>query len=522
MDNFNIHTFDVGQGLFNFVCERYKDGEKEKTYCGIIDCGSHIRTKKNYQLRIKDIANKMKAEYKNAPLDYVFISHQDEDHWNYLLDFLEYYYDFSFYDWNTKLETHGFKSLFRLRKENYESRQYSWLEQCIFFRDNYYFTRTYFINDYFDICNGNFPEMRISIEGENIEYTFSLNTKCNIALNTCQGKKKSIQVQKVKITTGLISKEWTCKEPFDINNINKEIIALYLAKTRIFGEMKATAIQSMLEKIMLSMIIDVETITKNNGKKINIGQIKVGGLNWGVEAIKFKKKLGAIEFVQDCPCCLYRIENRRLNPDLYVELNGIRKRKNDSIKKNASSMMVHYICDVDGDKFNAFFPGDATHHTFDRCNEKLEGIKIDYLVAPHHGSYKTNVVVDEDKQPSENQPVDQFVSRTRPKDVVFSARHNVFGHPNNIAAEKITKNVEEKMEQHQYVTFKENFPSKLDVKRGDTGCCWTDTEKKMCTTEFNEDIFFENGTISFTKGKTVLASYEQGDNDLILFDDMFI
>ena len=514
MGDLNIHTFNIGQGLFNFVCEQYTEGEEEKTYCGIIDCGSHIGTKGDFQGRIEEIAADMKSRYGNAALDYVIISHQDEDHWNYLISFLQSYYEFSFDQWNIRGEGKG---LFRVWENKY-------CERCRQWGNRYFYRRVYIINQYFNFCNA-FPKMMMTEHEGNIKYSFSLGKACCVAVRATRDKYAQINVVETSVKAKYAENRWQYESPLRPDDIDKVSIAKFMYDNNILGRTAESAIVTMLTELMKHLDINIAQILQNegrSGKKIYIKKMMTGGFDWGQDAEKIREILRLIGVLSNYPCALFRVENRKWKFVCDSGFYDIKKIKANAIRKNASSLMIFYTCSKNDVDYSAFFPGDATFHSFDRYINiiRKQEIAIDYLVAPHHGSFNTNIVLDKtgEEVPYKSQPLSKFVNVTEPQNVVFSARHDIFGHPNKRVAEILSAETRDDVAQHLFIAYglaysKQNGWEEKYVM---------DTKDSIYTTESNGDITYINDEVVFEMTGLNTGLHKSISNNLTVLDDMFI
>lgn len=414
-----VTTYNVGQGLFNLLVETDSVGNH---FCGLIDCGTIAAASKESVDGILDDASERINQI--GHLDFIVISHQDEDHWNLLLRLLcelyptdlvknRYLIDDKLVKMSTSskvIETEimeeksyqlihvdsSYKSVLQVKREEekicyyYKIRATSWEEwgddiPCFSVQveksDKIYNRNSLVISPYSEI------EYVPPIYGVDLEEE---------------------DLKRIILTQIGVAPFW-----YSVINdaVEKQFINLWEKKDEIdhFEEYKSDAIDRSVYHTKIYL----------GGSKRSFGYLKLE------ETLQL---FGNVEVVENG--ILYLAQGDYLGYDK-VALEDISEYQNQSlnqtaIMRNATSLMMAYM----SIKEKLFFPGDATIQTFHALNNiKKDFLYLDYMIAPHHGSRKTNIAMDERGIMERTQPVKQFVEKHQPTILVFSANHTKFGHP---------------------------------------------------------------------------------------------
>ena len=186
MSDVKVYTFNIGQGLFNLLTEETAD----KKFCAIFDCGtlntSYPVIEENLNLAVQ-IINEF------GGLDLIVISHQDEDHWNKMLNLIEKCYKINIdNNWIFNETNHRYlrkvSSTYELLKEDYYNifDIYKYIE-----KDTYILDKHYCINE-------NELELEVNINTDNNKINYDIfiidneiyKIGLNINVNNCEYNKK--------------------------------------------------------------------------------------------------------------------------------------------------------------------------------------------------------------------------------------------------------------------------------------------------------------------------------------------
>lgn len=414
-----VTTYNVGQGLFNLLIETDSEGNH---FCGLFDCGTIAAA---YENSPEDILENASERIKQiGHLDFIVISHQDEDHWNLLIKLLCKIYP-------TDLERKRYIIDDKLVKVSTDSKI---IETEIMKEESYQLMHVDFSYK---------STLRVKREEEKICYDYKIkgndteeledDIPCFSVYVEKSGRtynRNSLiispysEIDYVPPIYGVDLEEEDLKRiiltqidyaPFWYNITNKAVKKrfkyLWEKKDEIdhFEEYKSDAIDRS--------VYDTEIYL--GGSKRSFGYLRLE------ETLQLFGNVNVIE-----NGILYLMHGNFLAHDK-VALVDISEYEEQSlnqraIMRNATSLMAVYKS-ID-QKF--FFPGDATIQTFNALNAiKKDFLYLDYMTAPHHGSRKTNIAMDEKGIMESQQPVKQFVKKHQPSIVVFSAKHNKFGHP---------------------------------------------------------------------------------------------
>lgn len=411
-----VTTYNVGQGLFNLLVETDSVGNH---FCGLIDCGTIAAASKESVDGILDDASERINQI--GHLDFIVISHQDKDHWSLLLKLLgKIYSDSSVQSKWLLVES---QKLIRLE----EKRSTIKLE---FFKSS---DRYECVID--DLAYRSQISVSYSIGGP--QFVLDINDNLNDENDSEYH------------FFHMFGYEWDDKYYFEIK-LDKYKKALCFVKDTE-EDVKNTVLQCIRENeyaaaITKAMSTRFERLWEKRdevkkydeyksqaiSRTIHDTQIYLGGRERTSGYVHLQEVLqlfGKVECKDNGVLYISKndsFKHYRIGVEEVLLGNENQKISQNAILRNATSLMAVYTS-MENEIF--FFPGDATIHTF-YAFTIVEFISINYMTAPHHGSYNTNFVIDDEGQIAENQPVKQFIEQHSPDVVVFSAKHDKFGHPN--------------------------------------------------------------------------------------------
>lgn len=447
MSDVKVYTFNIGQGLFNLLTEE----TAHKKFCAIFDCGtlntSYPVIEENLNLAVQ-IINEF------GGLDLIVISHQDKDHWSLCMELLVKYYKLEPNQWyfnenNNMYIKYMDKNFFveTLSKSDdwFVLHEYSYVSQngeCrLYFKDNQKILYSnYYVKD--KPLSYKIYDNDIDIQIDNINKTYTLD-------NISDLRKDLGNIMLFYSINGCIRQDKACY----INNTN---------------------------------IIPPDNCLNTN---INIPEIILGGSSREVPYLNFIEKLkffGDIIEMEEANC-----RHIDYKGSIKHDILGfsIQPQKIEHIKNATSTISVYQY---DNSK-SIIFPGDATYHVFDSLCEKIYvSAPVELLIAPHHGSFDTNILVDDNGNllPDDNQPFLHFLSVIQPKAVFISALLSKFGHPDLKFLEYVSKFAQS------------SYPHKIVYKNKSI----SDKNK-------------ENEIIKYVKKKAVFST-ESNSNKYLLFPDI--
>lgn len=470
---YEVNTYNVGQGLFNLV-RIFDDNNSECLFCGIFDCGSIANPARTQN----DVIEKA-ADYLKERCDCIVISHQDRDHWSYLKEVLRLSNE------EIKLDTwyirHGIDEYVRIMQEGITSYVETFYTRP--FPKGTTFTRSCTTSQYSASLTRRMYEknqFKMEIEAGVDDITAKLYIT--------GGKAKGVVYYEKIWLSGTNEYDDTVAEV----NLRDKIRGYIHANPDIFGIKNMGEPEGLLDEICKVLDCSIpDTIDDYEVIDSQIPIIVLGGAypSHNYKALgKFMSLLGRVRYEVNA-----LFFNKKLEP-IFGEIAVIHNLSDYSgqsyiglaIRRNATSTIT---CFGLGGK-NILFPGDATIHTFGNMKEWLYDSKVillDYITAPHHGSYKTNIVLNNEGNRSTSQPVISFFEELRPRTVVVSAWHEKYGHPHC-----------------DVVAFMEECAEKL-IGKHKIGVCYSldnyndytakDCEKKLYTTELSGDIIWKDGDV---------------------------
>lgn len=495
--SYEVTTYNVGQGLFNLVIEVNDEGV---SFCGIFDCGSiYYHPIIDKQAVLDDAACKIRWV---GGLNCIVISHQDLDHWSWLIELLEKLYVFNF-DYNIWYMSD--KSRYTYKKNKLENLN-------IFTRDRYWYDRksgTQRLNYTSGYGNENYMIMIHYIQSENlaswkIKIELESNEALDIAVNTEIVNGDYLPEFVIKSRDGLYAEYNGTAD--DVINILKQYVGEW-ADGMLLSDRMAPGIDKALEAIWKNVLnLNIGGCICHLGDAW-IPYVYIGGAYENDGYRHLYEFLSAFSNVKKLSGSV--LEINFAGAEKVLKLNNVEsivERCNKAIKRNATSLVTYYVL---GDNYALFFPGDATFHTFSDLLNVRElycyrcfGVAI----APHHGSHDTNII---QNAGMDSQPVGAFFNSVcQVENMVFSAHHKIFGLPKECVVEMLCNKVRE---DEQYVAHNIVVCDLLKNAKIE------ETTKCIYTTECTEKIICRDGKVQ------VFQTFEKKTVKKILPpDDMFI
>lgn len=413
MANCRVKIYNVGQGLFSLLLEEREDG----VFCALFDCGTSGR--RNSELSKEALfTDAVGLIQQSKGLDYIVISHQDRDHWSYLLDLMRAVYG----------EKIGEEGQWQIRNGSL----------------NYAVCNN---SDSIEWCTKNDKGLlysELNREGSKLSYvqdSKSVNYIAEFYVNKFYYKITCKETgADSNITVFIRDQKRNIKKVFGNQGIDQ--IGAAVAETCnageigkvITGKARRTAC-SNLKKIYKMSDKKVESLIKNakvldpqyGGKQM---KIIMGGAEGGYSYQLLKQKMASFGSVTERDSILLKMNIKGSTPisnlGIVADISKKAPWRADAIRKNATSVVVCYKTQ-DGNYL--LFPGDATVHVFGSLSKKLGDVNCALMVAPHHGAYNTNYVLDADFNLSLTQPFWEMLDSIQPERVFISAYHTKHGHP---------------------------------------------------------------------------------------------
>lgn len=427
-----VTTYNIGQGLFNLVCERFDNGE---TRCGVVDCGTLMQTRFYFtDDKLVNAVNKIKKDGKPC-LSYIVISHQDNDHWSKILDLIGKLYNV---DQEAKYKNSEDTIAFVYKMGPSTSISKCWKSEDGRDSYSYFKEELWYEISALSIYMDDKIDVNIKIKSNNL--VNNIINMARISFTAVKNKQAEGAIDVIAIeditnendieTYNKVSKD----RPVDFET-SKGIIAELMKKH--LGYMAVTSIRKYLDDACEDIhtwfqikkeITDTESVFDPPEQL----RIYLGGIERGHSYCVLGTILSCFGEVQDMDSCILYFGEENFEPERYqIEIDddlGVlsdQMMTSRAISRNATSIMTLI---QNGGKY-ILLPGDATLHAFSAALGLFKNTLIDLMIAPHHGSYHTNVLLDGDKKEDKNQPVKEFFKITRPQRVFISAKHECFGHP---------------------------------------------------------------------------------------------
>lgn len=405
----SVKTYNVGQGLGVLV--------KDDGHAAIFDGGTVCRNPNGYE-PVSDIAAELS---KYEKLDLLVVSHQDKDHWNYILDLMwkmnpqadrndwvkPINSDWGAYKISNSIVEYIYRNMSESSKHKWQVIGKGVLEDKVTLSTS---GMRYF--------------MDVTIE----EWSFYISIaekveEFNVYLHIRTNRKNFI---------------------FSISNIKQigekleSILEEYIGQVHLLGEILAIIVSNIENTIFNFNPGIIEDLVSQAGKiRFGIKRSYFGGLDRGTaycmfinqmkpfrrnEISSFQSGILSTDFTDERGQFPYEPEKYLL--DGKKNLLGTK----GSIYKNATSLITRFNLSSTS---VLLFPGDATVHTFRRLKNSrlMKGAEIRIFFAPHHGSYDTNYGYNYIGQELSPQPLSALLETYPPDCIIISAYHEKFGHP---------------------------------------------------------------------------------------------
>lgn len=427
MKNFQVYTFNVGQGLFNLMIGTKDD---DSLYTAVFDCGNFPQYRETH---IADACTKLRETDAFDHIDDVVISHQDVDHWRNFLDLMfqlngttsqsDQWYRFCTGDDPYDMLEFNDNYVLRLTtKEAFFGKLYVCQNMHFFFDKDIEAEASSRLYDAHSVFSG--WSVRLKFDG----------TSCSLLIHPAPFSGKQYHYI-CSSSSPLCFKRGYSDSLDEIRDGFVDFVADFI-QTADFHEL----IFSVIYTFFKHMLFFTENVHKavESSVPLNIAatRLYLGGLDCGQEYIRFKK-IAAIfaNEVTEGQSLLSIYPDSEIHTLYFPPLidltlydkKGHSLSQNGAVYRNATSLVTAvYVAD---DQF-LLFPGDATFHVFSLLAQTLdEDTKMLLFLAPHHGSYDTNFAFEETGMEAFPQPLSELLEQFPPVMVGISAEHTRFGHP---------------------------------------------------------------------------------------------
>lgn len=525
-----VTTFAVGQGLCELI-EIYDEPQEQLIFLALVDCGSTSKVRANKNTYVQNIeemfayviekANARKRTIGTHYFDMVSISHQDEDHWNLLMELICRMLGIEKGEYFSIQDEQGICTEYIVDIEHGEELRIFTLQE-----DDSYCTWNYsnkiedFEENYVDYSYGRFwkeKKREILQNSEGIEVVVKSDcfegemTALYYPDKNGATIEYKLQYEEGNITSSLHMENDIATILINGKSSQGEIVGGNLENVLLeFLNKVAFAFPTEFQNIVYDILrinagITLEEVQGNirEGRPIDkvIHRLYFGGSQYGSKASAFKAKLsnmarevknlswdtgsecgGRIQYDMIMPMYMGVLFSSRA---LYENLRDRKVRI--GIERNRTSLFVMLSC---GNNM-LFFPGDATVHTmlaFDSIEKNcyfLRDKTVQLLLAPHHGSDVSSA--DDGASASRSggySGLRDFLRMLSPKNMHISIgiknRHH---HPGVNFIEQSICTMKGKMELHEVYQYKEKY-------------VFRDVEKSIETTvvageEIEEMVFAE-------------------------------
>ncbi len=421
MQNYQVITFNVGQGLFNLMIGRRNDGS---LFTAVFDCGNFQEYQMTGIEEACGILNQI-ADFKM--LNYVVISHQDVDHWRKFIDFMLLLNGHTYSEdaWYCLRESR--RPFFWLKFSNHSLSQFRVIPDVeVQHVIGYYTEEDYVLGRCYVAVPGDYQKSRWYLEFyvQKFELVFAISPS------------DTSSIYKVELSDrGKLRKETAALDGIRRKCITMLATAGYVQNVTDRMYKLLNGIFPLLEFEYDSFLSYCENA--NNIEKV-IENLYAGGMDCESGYRIFKKIISNFTHYYNNDPYAYMVLLPDTNSVSYKE-NFIAFDQNvekpvlkDAVYKNATSLITAvYVSQKDC----LLFPGDATVHVFHALRKRLRiGTNVKLLLAPHHGSLDTNfsfhkvpgkTIYEKD----ENQPLQSLLKQFPPERIFISAHREKFGHP---------------------------------------------------------------------------------------------
>ncbi len=482
MQNYQVITFNVGQGLFNLMIGRRDDGS---LYTAVFDCGNFQEYQMTGIEEACGILNQI-ADFKM--LDNVVISHQDVDHWRNFIDFM-----------------------LLLNGHTYSEDAWYYLPEL---RCPFYWLK---------FTDHSLSQFRVILDvevqhviGYYIEEDYVLG-RCYVAVPEDYQKSRwhlRFFVQRYELVFTISPSDTSSVykvELSDRGKRKKDTAALDAVRNKCITMLAdAGYVQNVTDRMyellngifpLLEFEYDRFLSYCENADKIEkvIGNLYAGGMDCEFGYRIFKRIISNFTHCYNGDSCAYM----KLLPDtnsvsdkeysFSFERNIEKPVLKGAVYKNATSLITAvYVSQKDC----LLFPGDATVHVFHALISRLTtGTNVKLLLAPHHGSLDTNfsfhkvpgtTIYEKD----EKQPLYSLLQKFPPECIFISAHREKFGHPRASFLDLCGEFCRGDSEEHQILTGPDDWYQGYVFQDTDA----YQTKKAVFSTESNEGNLCFDGT----------------------------
>lgn len=431
MKNFQVYTFNVGQGLFNLMIGTKDD---DSLYTAVFDCGNFPQDRETH---IADACTMLRETDAFDHIDDVVISHQDVDHWRNFLNLMfqlngtssqsDQWYGFCTGDDLYDMIKFNNEYVLRLTTKKTLSGTLYVCQNMYFFSDK----------DIEAEASSRLYDAPSFFSGWSVRLKFD-GTRCSLRISPALFSEE--QYYYIYSSYLPLSSKWGYSDSLEeIRDGFVDFVSEFI-KTVDFHELIFSVIYTFFKHMSFftENVHDAVQEAVESSVPLNIAatRLYLGGLDCGQEYIRFKKiaaifadKLtegqSLLSIYPDSG--IHTLYSPPLIDLTLYDGKGHSLSQNGAVYRNATSLVTAvYVAD---DQF-LLFPGDATFHVFSLLAQTLtEDTKMILFLAPHHGSYHTNFALEETGMEAFPQPLSELLEQFPPDMVVISAEHTRFGHP---------------------------------------------------------------------------------------------
>lgn len=541
-DIIKVTTFGVGQGLCNLI-EIYDQDTGALACLALADCGSTSKVKKDRTTYVENIENMFQYIIEKAQerlretgtyyFDAVFLSHQDADHWNLMMELFSRLLDVAKGESISIQDENGICTQYLIGSSDSDQVVIcSKREDSLFCRWNisrelesnegeyrsFSYGRTWNISKKQYLSDYEYIE--ISYSDENVEGTVGGTYRANNGSITIEYTAEDNDGNKEKASY--------------LNDGDNHYIIFQGKKTEYqLGKMDfITAFEIFLQKIpsvftkmaykllKQNEMFDLKSVDSNiqSGMLVKkaINTVYFGGSDYGPKASSLRAKLSCmaenvvLSIDDEVKICNDRIKFRMVMPfnaSFLFDFAIYKKKVPIGISRNRSSLFV-IIYYSDG---MIILPGDATSHTMNSfcllSDKRYIEVKGDaqFLVAPHHGSDTTSM-----DTPSGYQTLNTFLRKIRPRSVAISSGiNNRHHHPGENFINKVSVFASNVADQHLIYEYTASEGYVFDVTN-------KDIRTTVISDEYSDgeyqDITFSNVPVRYRSGRKKIK--EKGFREL--------
>lgn len=485
-DLIKVTTFGVGQGLCNLI-EIYDQSTGALAHLALADCGSTSRVKKDSTTYVENIENMFqyitgKAQERLRAtgtyfFDAVFLSHQDADHWNLMMELFSRLLGIAKGESISIQDEHGVCTQYLIGSgDNDDFLICSKREEDLLYRWN--MSREIESNDgeYRSISYGrtwNVLKSQFFSNYEYIEISYSDEAWEGTVRGTHRENNGSITIEYTAENDAGNKEEASYLNDGDnhymIYQGKKEdfkpeimdfIIAFKNFLQKIQGGFSEAAYQLLGQNEMFDLSLVDSYIQSGTLVKKAIHTIYFGGSDYGPKASSFRAKLSCMaEKVVSSIDEGVKIYNDSIKFRMVMPFNAsflydstiYKKKVSIGISRNRSSLFV--IIYYSGGMI--ILPGDATSHTMnsfcllsDKRDIEVKG-DAQFFVAPHHGSDTTSK-----DTASSYQTLSTFLKKIRPRSVAISSGiNNTHHHPGENFISKVSAFARDVEDEHSIYKY---------------------------------------------------------------------